>query len=318
MIAGLPRTPSAGTLARSAPTTPAIMYRVAAALVPGILAMTWWFGTAVLLKLASAIAFALVIETLCLALRGRRRQVVDGSAVVTASLIALAAGPSVSYAGLAFAVAAALVLGKHAFGGLGHNPFNPAMVGYAMLLMASPADLAGWPALDGVSGATPLDTFAHRNGATVAEVWHAYNGFGHLGGLGWEWINAAFALGGAYLVWQRLASWRVVCGVLAGLVISAAAGYGNGGSASLGSPAFHLLTGGTMLAVFFVATDPVTHPRRPAHQWQYGLVIGVLVWAIRSFGAYPDGFAFAVLLANAATPWWDRWESPRLHPAHDE
>ena len=121
----------------------------------------------------------------------------------------------------------------------------------------------------------------------------------------WQWINLGFALGGCVLLVLGLARWRVVAGVLLGLGAAAALGYDAGSSQSSGSPLYHWFTGATMLTAFFVATDPVTHPQSAKGQWMFGAIVGVLIFAIRAYGSYPDGAAFAVLLANCATPTLD-------------
>ena len=140
----------------------------------------------------------------------------------------------------------------------------------------------------------------------MAAIWTGANGFGQLGGAGWEWINAGFLLGGLTLAARGLLAWRVPAAILVTLSALALLGYDAGSSASLGSPAYHLFTGATMLGAFFIATDPVTHPATPRGQLIFGVLVGALLFVIRSFGNYPDGVAFAVLLANGCTPWLDR------------
>jgi electron transport complex protein RnfD len=289
--------------------TRGIMLRVAGALVPGIGVTTWLYGAEILANLALTGALCLLTEAACLALLRRPLlpTLTDGSSLVTGLLLALALPPGVPWAVLAVAAAASVGLGKYLYGGLGSNPFNPAMVGYALVLVSFPAALAAWPPLvDGISGATALDRFGERAGATVADLWRSDPAFGLLGAAGIEWANWAFAIGGGYLLWQRLARWRVTAGLLAGLGLAALLGYDSGSSASLGSPAFHWFSGGTMLAAFFIATDPVTHPASDRGQWLFGALVGVLIYLIRSYGSYPDGIAFAILLANSATPWIDQ------------
>ena len=281
------------------------MWRVNVALLPGAGACAWLLGSGYVLQLIGCVVLALGVEAMCLRVAGKRPvQVTDGSAVLTAMLIALALPPGVAWWILCIAVISALVLGKHLFGGLGNNPFNPAMVGYAIVLVSFPAQLALWPHLaDAVSGATPLDIISHRQGETFSEI--ASRDLGALGGLPWQWINLAFAIGGIALLLMGLIRWRVSVGVLLGLGLPAALTYDGGSSASFGSPLYHWFTGATMLTAFFIATDPVTHPIGANQQWLFGMLIGVLMFVIRSFGAYPDGAAFAVLLANSVTPWLD-------------
>jgi electron transport complex protein RnfD len=160
--------------------------------------------------------------------------------------------------------------------------------------------------VDGLSGATVLTTFKYREAATVLDLWLRENGFGTFGGVGYEWVAAAFGLGGLALLGLRLAAWRPAAGMLAALTLLSLACYDGGSSASLGSPTYHLFAGSTLLAAGFVLTDPVTHPTSVKGQWLFGLVVGSTVFVIRGWGNYPDGIAFAVLLGNALTPFLDR------------
>jgi len=289
--------------------TRGIMLMVAACLIPGLVVTAWLTSPMILVNAGFAVVIATATEAICQRLRGQLdlNRLSDGSSLVTALIIAAAMPPAVPLSVLAFATITAIGLAKYAYGGLGNNVFNPAMVGYAAALLSFPLALSAWPDLiDGLSGATALTAFKFRGGATVADVWNPENGFGSLGGAGAEWINAVFLGGGIVLLLLRLGAWRVSAGMLLGMAFVAAAGYDSGSSASSGSPTYHLFTGGTMLAAFFVVTDPVTHPASARGQWLFGLLVGSLTVLIRIFGSHPDGIAFAVLLANAATPYLDR------------
>ncbi|MFK7913952.1 MAG: RnfABCDGE type electron transport complex subunit D [Pseudomonadales bacterium] len=279
-----------------------IMWLTIALLLPGALMQAWLFGIAVLLQVVLAMGFAIATEALCSpAARLNPRRLLDGSSALTAALIALALPAGVPWPVLLIAITAGLGLGKFAYGGLGNNLFNPAMVGYLVVLVSFPQHLAAWPLLDGMTGATPLDALRHRGGVTIAEF-AAGNAHGQYGGFGWESINIGYLLGGIALLLLRIAHWRVPLAVFAGLGLCALLGYDNGSSSSHGAPLFHWLTGATCMTAFFVATDPVTQPSAPKAQWLFGLLIGALIYAIRSFGSYADGAAFAILLANACAP----------------
>ncbi len=297
------------------------MLIVAGCLIPGLAVQAALIDpTGVLLNVLTATGVALLTDRVCLRLQGARRApgllltkeltASDTSALVTALILAAALPPG-AISAVALATLTALALGKHAYGGLGNNVFNPAMVGYAVALVSLPISTASWPAgsalsTDALTGATLLTTFKYRGAATIEGIWTEASGFGELAGAGYEWAALAFAIGGAILIFRGLAAWRPVAGMLTALVLAALAGYDNGSSASLGSPVYHLFAGGTLLAALFVLTDPVTHPSGHRAQWLFGFAVGLLVYAIRAWGNYPDGIAFAVLLGNALTPYLDR------------
>ena len=289
-------------------STSRVMLWVLAALTPGAATLVVFYGSGYLSNLAIAITAAWLTEAVCL---GLRRQslgcLTDMSATVTAVLLALAQPPGTAWGIVAIAVAAAIGLAKHLYGGLGHNLFNPAIVGYAVVLVSFPAALAQWPQpTDGLTGATALVSLRHREGLTITEVWQASRGFGSVGGYAWEWINAAFLAGGLVLCARRLAAWRVPAAMLATLALLAALGYDSGSSASAGSPLLHAFSGATLVAAFFFATDPVSHPVSARGQIVFGCIIGAMTFAVRAYGNYPDGIAFGILLANALSPYLDK------------
>ena len=296
--------PSLGAAAFRRPeTTPAVMDRVLVALAPATLASVWAFGPMVLAHCAVALSAGAVFDSACQWLRKRSpKPFVDRSVPVTGLLIALALPPTAPLWIGALAVGIAVVLAKELYGGLGRNVFNPAMAGYAAVLVAYPQALTY---VDAVSGATALDALAHRSAITLDEAF-AGAAFGVVGSARFELINAAALLGGLYLLVVRVIHWRIPAAVLLGIALPAAIFYDGGSSVSLGSPLFHWFAGATMLGAFFIATDPVTAPRSARDQWLFGLSIGALIFAIRSVGSHPDGVAFAVLLANLATAVLDR------------
>ena len=297
-----------------------IMLSAALALIPGLALLAVLIDpVGVILNVVTACLVALATDRVCLRLRqpasaspllASQLTVSDASALVTALILAAALPPG-AIGPVALATVTALALGKHAYGGLGNNVFNPAMVGYAVALISLPVSTASWPlttsvTTDALSGATVLTAFKYRGAATVDGIWAEAAGFGSFAGVGYEWAALAFGIGGAFLIYRRVAAWRPVAGMLTALVLAALAGYDNGSSASLGSPIYHLFAGGTLLAAGFVVTDPVTHPASHRAQWLFGLTVGFVVYAIRAWGNYPDGIAFAVLLGNALTPYLDR------------
>ncbi len=298
-------------------STNGIMGNVLVTLAPGIAAMTYVWGMGVVWNVALLAVFCLSLDVGCTGLRTRRftRDQLDVSALVTAALIGICLPPWTSVWVLVVASLAAIGLAKHAYGGLGRNVFNPAMVGFAVVLVSFPGSLDHWPALaavdttrvnvtpDALTGATLLTEFRYRNGLTVSEFADL-----HANALALQFlIVGAFALGGATLLWRRIIHHRIPLAMAIGIGITAMLGYAGGDSSSSGSAWFHWTAGGFVAAALFVATDPVTHPLKPSHQWCFGLGIGAIAYFIRAFGAYPDGIAFAVLLGNCMTPLLNRW-----------
>lgn len=302
-------------------TVPRVMKQVLLALVPVATAQVALFGPRVLLQLAVCAATALACEAIALRVRRieARRFLVDGSVLVTAALLALSVPTLLPWWLGAFGTAVAVLLGKHAYGGLGCNPFNPAMVGYAVLLVSFPLEMTRWPVpsfgapWDAVTGATALDQLRTGLGQrlTMQEIF-ALPPFGLLGDAGGQWINAAAFLGGLYLLARGIVRWHIPTAVLAGLVLPAALAH-TVDPGAYAAATFHLFSGATMLGAFFIATDPVSAATSDRGRLYYGAGIGTLTWIIRTWGGYPDGIAFAVLLMNLAAPLLDRYTVPRIH-----
>jgi electron transport complex protein RnfD len=300
-------------------SVPRVMFQVLAALLPVLAVQVHLFGLRPLLLLAVAAIVAVACEALAMSLRHRsvRPCLRDGSVLVTAALIALAIPPSLPTWQLALGVAIAALLAKHAYGGLGQNPFNPAMVGYAVLLVSFPLEMTRWPApggdWDAMTGATALDTLRTglRQSYTMQEI-QAGPAFGHVGAAGGEWINLAALAGGLYLLARRIVRWHIPVAMLAGIAVPAALFhmFDPGAHASM---SFHLAAGATMLGAFFIATDPVSAATSDRGRLVYGAGIGLLTWIIRTWGGFPDGVAFAVLVMNLAVPLIDRYTVPRIY-----
>jgi electron transport complex protein RnfD len=300
-------------------TVPRVMFQVLAALLPVLAVQVYLFGPRPLLLVAVAAVTALACEALALRLRQRSMQpfLRDGSVLVTAALLALAVPPTLPLWQLALGVAFAVLLAKHAYGGLGQNPFNPAMVGYAVLLVSFPLEMTRWPApggdWDAMTGATALDALRTglRQSYTMQEIM-AGPAFGQVGAAGNEWVNLAALAGGLYLLARGIVRWHIPAGVLAGIAVPAALFHMLDPGAHA-SASFHLASGATMLGAFFIATDPVSAATSDRGRLVFGAGIGLLTWIIRSWGGYPDGVAFAVLIMNLAVPLIDRYTVPRIH-----
>jgi electron transport complex protein RnfD len=328
-------------------STSAIMLKVMLALIPAIVAHAWLFGPGIWVSLLLCSAFAIVFEAFLLLMRGLPMKpfLSDNSALLTAWLLALSLPTLAPWWLYAIGMLFAIVIAKHLYGGLGQNLFNPAMIGYAALIVsfpvnmtqwAAPLDLADhaltlWDAFDVVfagqgsispdayTSATVLDTWKTqaRLGASV-ETTLSQPIFGWAGSSGnpgkpggQEIVAAMYLFGGLFLLWQRLITWHIPLAFLAGLAATA-------GVLHLidptqhATPLLHLFSGGAMLGAFFIATDPVTAASTPRGKLIYAGLAGLLTAIIRAFGGYPDGVAFAVLLMNVCVPFIDNYTQPRV------
>ncbi|TGD71178.1 electron transport complex subunit RsxD [Mangrovimicrobium sediminis] len=318
-------------------STSAVMQQVLLATVPGVLVLTAFFGFGTLVNIAFAALLAVSFEALALKLRGRPPgfYLGDCSALVTAVLLGIALPPYSPWWLIAVGIAAAILMAKHLYGGLGYNPFNPAMVGYVVLLISFPVQMTSWapprgagevPGLlealracftpgsfDAITMATPLDVLKQNDALLVRDLWAQSPQFGRWAGLGWEWANLAFLAGGLWLLYRRIFTWHAPVAMLAVIALMAALFYDGGSSASGGSPLFHLLSGATMFGAFFIVTDPVTSAVSVRGRLVYGALVGLLVYLIRVFGNYPDAVAFAVLIMNFAAPFIDQYTQPRTY-----
>ena len=306
-----------------------VMLTVLLALLPAVALYVWQFGPGIVLNLAIASASAVAAEAAVLRLRKRPvgLYVTDLSAVVTAWLIALTFPPTLAAWVLILAVVLAIVAVKHLYGGLGQNPFNPAMAAYCLMIVAYPSAMSQWPAagwidlgthlqliggasLDAITGATPLDALrTGLRGDAPVETILAGKAFGALGGAGWEWIGLGYLAGGAFLLWRRVITWHLPTAFLAGLIVVSGL-FWLADSARFASPLFHLASGGTLLAAFFIVTDPVSGATTPRGKLIFAAGIALITYMIRNFGAYPDGIAFAVLLMNLCVPLIDMKTQP--------
>lgn len=311
-----------------------VMLTTLCALLPGIAAYVWWFGPAILVTLAIASVTALAAEAIILALRGKPVGLFlsDGSALLTAWLLALCLPPIAPWWLIVVAVLFAVVVAKHMYGGLGQNPFNPAMVGFAVSIVSFPALMSQWPAaggdfasqlgailgtqprLDGLTGATALDhlktSLRMAEGATpVSALLAETKVFGVLAGRGWEWVAGGYLIGGTALVALRIITWHVPVAFL-GTLLVVAGGLWAWQPTAFPPPQFHLFGGASMLAAFFIATDPVSGATTPRGKLIFGAGAALLAIVIRIFGGYPDGVAFAILLMNLCAPLIDMKTQP--------
>lgn len=309
-----------------------VMLAVLIALLPGIAAYVWQIAAVMLVNLLIATITAVAAEAIVLKIRRRpiAPALSDLSAVVTAWLVALCFPPILPWWAVVLGVLIAIVAVKHLYGGLGQNPFNPAMVAYCAMIVAFPALMSQWPPagqldfatqldlvlggareLDAITGATALDSLRTglRGGtASVAEVL-SRDAFGFAGGRGWEWLALGYLAGGLYLLARGVITWHMPAAFLATLAaISTLFWVAN--PAQYASPVFHLATGGAMLAAFFIVTDPVSGATTPRGKLIFAAGIALIAYIIRVFGAFPEGIAFAVLLMNICVPIIDMKTQP--------
>ncbi len=326
----------------NAPSVSTIMLKVLLALVPGIIAYVWVYGGGVLVTIALATATALLAEALMLRLRNRpvKPFITDYSAVLTAWLLALAIPPLSPWWLIVVGTLFAIVVAKQLYGGLGYNPFNPAMVGYAALLISFPALMTKWPAaleiaqtklsfanqlhyifggllpgdikLDAVTSATPLDYLKTqlKLNHEVASIAQAPL-FGAVGGKGNEYVTFAYLLGGLYLWQQRIISWHLPAAFLGALALMSGI-FWLINPAHFASPLFHLFCGASMLGAFFIITDPVSGPTTPRGKLFFAAGVAIITFLIRTYGGYPDGVAFAVIFMNICVPLLDAHTQPRV------
>ncbi|MCF6193057.1 MAG: electron transport complex subunit RsxD [Kangiellaceae bacterium] len=347
-------------ISSSTPTIPSapskltsnIMLLVCLALLPGIFTAFHFLGWGVLINLTLCIIYALAAEAFILKLRNKpiKETLSDNSALLTGMLLALALPPMLpwwmSFIGVTFAI----IIAKQLYGGLGFNPFNPAMVGYVLLLISFPVEMTAWipnaevanklPSFlesiqltflfqtgdgytlqsfrelaDGYTMATPLDEnkTALSLGVMSSEIMQQTNFSDNLNG--WLWINLSFFAGGLFLLTNRLIQWQIPVSILVGVFMTATLFYLYDDQLYL-PPWLQLVTGGIMLGAFFIATDPVSAATTPKGKIIYGVSIGFIIVIIRTLGGYPDAIAFSVLLLNIAVPTIDHYTKPRVY-GHD-
>ena len=321
-----------------------VMFMVLLALLPATAYDMYLFGWPAILLFSVTIGSCVVIEAGCLALGNKPIMATlgDNSAVLTGWLLAASLPPWapwwIGLLGAVFAIA----MTKHAFGGIGQNVFNPAMVGRTVLLISFPVVMTAWviphplfsagaPSLadaigitfgghmpDTVSAASALGYVktelsrgipVMQSATHVPDLMDVAMGY-HAGSMG-EGSALLILAGGLFLLYKRIISWHIPVSVIASLFLMAALFHAVD-PARYTSGVFHVMSGATFLGAFFIATDYVTSPVSKQGQLVYGVGIGILVWTIRNFAGYPEGMAFAVLLMNAVTPIIDQYTRPRV------
>ena len=319
-----------------------IMLKVLLALLPGIALYVWYFGPAIVVSITLASLSALGTEALMLKLRNRPIMpfLKDNSALLTGWLLALSIPPLAPWWMIVVGTAFAIAIAKHLYGGLGNNLFNPAMVGYAVLIISFPMQMTQWIAphglgqielgffdqleyifraalppgmtLDAVTMATPLDTLkTHLHlDQSVPQIF-GMPIFGQLGGHGSEMVAWGFLFGGLYLLAARIISWHIPVAYLVTLFFIAAI-FHLADPHHYAVPLFHWYSGAAILGAFFILTDPVSSPTTNKGKLIYAAGAALLTYLIRVFGGFPDGVAFATLLMNICVPLIVLYTQPKV------
>ncbi len=300
-----------------------IMYRVILALVPALVWSVFMFGIdavrVTLLAVIACVGFEYLIQRF---LMNEEPKITDGSAALTGILLAFNVPASIPSWIIIIGALVAVGVGKLSFGGLGNNPFNPALVGRVFLLISFPVQMTSWPVsihaqTDALTTATPLAILKEgiKNGQPVADLMHNLPSsldllYGNMAGSMGEISAALLLLGFAYMLWKKVISWHIPVFVLGTIFVFQGILFLANPDKFI-EPVFHLLTGGAMLGAIFMATDMVTSPMTHKGQLIFGVGIGVLTVLIRNFGAYPEGISFAILIMNGFTPLINAYVKPK-------
>jgi len=322
-----------------------IMLQVVLAVLPATLFGLYLFGWPAINLFVITLVSALFFEYICLRLAGKSTAILrDGSALLTAWLLAMTLPPWAPWWIGVVGAALAIILGKHVYGGLGQNVFNPAMLGRVALLISFPVEMTTWvnvtpllsisapdfmtgleitfsglPPMDAYTGATVLGhvktelSLNHLLPGILQDIYSdqdAWLGFMR-GSLG-ETSSLLLMLGGVWLIFRGVISWTIPVAMLFSVFVVSTI-FHQWNPAHYLSPWVHLSSGGLMCAAFFIATDYVTSPNSTMGQLVFGCCCGLLIFIIRTWGGYPEGAAFAVLLMNAVTPLIDHYIKPRIY-----
>ncbi len=305
---------------------PKNMYGVILALIPAMLASLWFFGLGALIVSVTAVASCVLFEWVIQKyLMKTNPSIIDGSAAVTGLLLAFNLPTNIPIGLIIIGAAVAIGIGKMSFGGLGNNPFNPALVGRVFLLISFPVQMTSWPVpiesrfqyMDANTGATPLSVMKEglSSGSSFSEIMSEIPSYinlflGNMGGSAGEVAGIALVLGGIYMLWRKIITWHIPVSVIGSVAIFTGILQMTSPDTSAG-PLFHILTGGLLLGAFFMATDYVSSPMSRQGMILYGVGIGVITVLIRVYGAYPEGISFAILIMNGFVPLIDKYMKPK-------
>ena len=312
---------------RDKTNTPKLMYGVVLALLPALAVSFYYFGIGAIIVTSTAIISCLFFEWIIQKyLLKEEVKIKDGSAIVTGLLLAFCLPANLPLWLVILGSLVAIGVGKMSFGGLGQNPFNPALVGRVFLFISYPVQMTSWPKplvsrgayLDASTGATPLGMLKEglSNGQTVQQIMHNEPSkwdmlMGHIGGSMGEVAAFALLIGLGYMLIRRIISWHIPVSILASVAVFTGILH-LADPQQFADPAFHLLSGGLMLGAIFMATDYVTSPMTHKGMLIYGIGIGIITVIIRVFGSYPEGVQFAILIMNAFVPLLNRIKPKRF------
>lgn len=299
------------------------MYGVCIALLPALVASLYFFGLGSAIVLATSVAACVFFEWAItkFILKRERVTVADGSAVLTGLLLGFNLPSNLPVWIIIIGALVAIGIGKLTFGGLGCNPFNPALVGRVFLLISFPVQMTTWPVpgqlpayLDAETGATPLAimkmAIKSNDASMLEQLPDSFNMLvGQTGGCLGEVCALALLVGLVYMLWRRIITWHIPVSILATVFVLS--GLLHLSNPAYASPVTVLMTGGLILGSCYMATDYVTSPMTAKGQVVYGVCIGLLTVVIRTFGAYPEGMSFAILIMNAFTPLINTYCKPK-------
>ena len=299
-------------------TTNKIMWLVCAALIPSFISALYNFGIRALVVVAASLVFCVGIEYLIQKfLLKTKVTICDGSAAVTGLLLAFNMPSSIPLWQLFIGALVAIGIAKMAFGGLGKNPFNPALVGRAFLLISFPVSMTTWPQpgitrfvwnVDAMTAATPLGNIKLHAFNQLPDYWDLF--IGTVGGSLGETSALAILLGGLFLIYKKIISWHIPFFFLATILVFTGIAWLVNPEAFV-NPLYHILGGGVMLGAFFMLTDMVTSPMNPKGQIIFAVGAGIICSCIRLWGAYPEGCMFSILIMNAFVPLIDKYIKPK-------
>lgn len=299
-------------------SVPKIMFTVIIALLPAIAASVYFFRWRAVGLYAACLMACLVTEAIFLWARKKPLQYLwDGSAVITGLLLAMTLPPTLSLELAIIGSIAAVAIGKQVFGGLGHNIFNPALVGRAILQTAFPVAMTTWipPAtlvVDTATYATPLGNLKFQEAVaqgTLTSIKQLF--WGNTGGCIGETSAVALLIGALLLLAKKTIDWRIPAGIL--LALTAFTGvFWISNPNQYAAPSFHILAGGLLIGAFYMATDMVTSPIYSKATWIYALGIGIMVGLVRLFGGFPEGVMYSILFMNTFVPLLNRTFRPRI------